>query len=465
MNDAPLSRLRDLFARQRAAFLRDPVPSLELRLDRIRRLRRFVEEREGEIRDAMQSDFGAIHPAMVVALDTLPVGNRVKHFERNLAEWTAPREVKLGGEHGSSSAQILRVPKGVNGNISPWNFPIESALVMTVDMLSAGNTVIVKPSELAPATAQALEKGIAAYFAETELAVVQGGPEFARAFAALPWDHLTFTGSGRVGRMVLEAAAANLVPVTLELGGKNPALFARDGVTDELIGRFLAFRALKAGQICTSPDYVLVPRDRLEAWVDAAQRWWRERYPVYVGHPDATGIINAQHYQRVMGYLEEAGARGVRVLSLGDDKPDPVRRQLALTLVIDPPADLACMTDEVFGPVLPVVPYDDAEEAMGRINAGPAPLGSYVATRDDALAQRFVERVRSGGTGVNTFGLQGGHPALPFGGIGASGMGCHSGYEGFCNYSHTKSVFRGGDDSFVHRAITPPYPAPASGAR
>jgi coniferyl-aldehyde dehydrogenase len=471
----PRHRLHHLFDTQRRAMLADPVPSLERRLDRIDRVRRLVVDGEARICTAMTNDFGSIHPAMVVMLDTLPVIERVNHISTHLADWMRPKDVDLGPAHGSSRGQVLRAPKGVTGNIAPWNFPIESALVMVVDMLAAGNTCIVKPSELAPSTADVLESLVGEHFAPDELAVVQGGPDFSAQFASMPWDHLTFTGSARVGRLVMAAAAANLVPVTLELGGKNPAVFAPDAAADdELIRRFLAFRTLKAGQICTSPDHALVPRDRLDDWVERARRIWRQAYPTFVGHRDATGVINPHHVDRLLGYVDEARARSVRVVGLNDDEPDRSARHVPMTLVVDPPDDLGCMTDEVFGPVIPVVAYEPAmgvaalDPVIDRINAGPSPLGAYLVTRDEALAQRFVDRVRCGGIGINTFGLQGGHAALPFGGFGASGHGCHGAYEGFCNYTHARSVFHGTDDSFVHQVILPPYdhlaPPDATGA-
>lgn len=457
MTAPEFGHLHDCFDAQRTAVSSDPNPPLAIRLDRIKRVAGMLDSHADDVSDAVRADFGSLHPAMVVMLDTLPVTDRAAYFAEHLESWLEPRPIKLGAEHGSSSAEIIRVPKGVNGNIAPWNFPIESALVMTIDMLAAGNTVIVKPSELAPATAELLATIVPQHFAPDEFAIVQGGAEVAQAFAAMPWDHLTYTGGGRVGRLVAEAAARNLVPLTLELGGKNPAVFAPDAVDDALVGRFLSFRALKAGQICTSPDYALVHRGQVDAWVEIAVSWWTERYPFHVGHPDATAIINDHHYHRVEGYVAEARARNVRVVGLNADEPDPATRQFPLTLIVDPPEDLACMAEEMFGPVVPVVPYDSIDEALARINRGPAPLGAYLASRDDALAARFVATVRSGGTGINTFGLQGGNSALPFGGFGASGNGCHSGYEGFCNYSHTKSVFRGSDDSFVHQVIEPPY--------
>jgi len=451
-----LSQLQQLFDRQRAALGREPVPSLETRLARLHALRRMVIENRENFRDALAADFGVHHPWLVDLMETGPVVGRVKYTEAHLKGWLAPQIVDLGGEHGSSRGEILQLPKGVCGNIAPWNFPIESALVMCADMLAAGNRVIVKPSELAPATAQAVAGAVAAAFDPEVLGVVQGGPDLAQAFAAMPWDHLTFTGSPRVGRMVAQAAAANLVPVTLELGGKNPALFAPDAVTHDLVKLFLSFRTLKAGQVCTSPDYVMVPEDQLERWVALACTIWRGAYPAYVGHPDSTGIINDAHFGRLMSYLEEARGRGVRLVGLNDDVPDPAGRQFPPVLVIDPPSDLKCMTEETFGPVIPVIPYKTVDAAISRINAGLSPLGSYIATHDEALARHFVTHVRSGGSAVNNFGLQGGHVALPFGGFGNSGQGCHGAHEGFCNYTHTKSVFYGAADSIVHAVLAPP---------
>jgi len=416
----------------------------------------MVIENRQAFHDAIAADFGS-HPARLVDLmETGPVIARTRHIEKNLGEWMKPRRVELGPEHGASTGEILQLPKGVVGNISPWNFPIESALVMCADMLAAGNSVIVKPSELSPSTAQAVEDAAASHFDPEVLAIVQGGSAFGAAFARMPWDHLTFTGSPRVGRLVMQAAASNLVPVTLELGGKNPALFADDGITETLIKLFLTFRTLKSGQVCTSPDYVLVPSDRLEDWVATARAVWQQAYPVYAGHRDATGIINDAHYERILGYVDQARDRGVRVVGLNDDEPDRATRHIPITLIVDPPADLDCMTEEIFGPVIPVVPYASFEDAIARINSGPSPLGSYIATNDDDRARRFVTTIRSGGSAVNDFGLQGGHVALPFGGIGASGQGCHSGHEGFLGYSHTKSVFFGAEDSVVHKVLEPP---------
>lgn len=448
--------LQDRFEQQRSAFVADRNPNVECRMDRVSRLRRMVVARQDAFRAALAEDFGSHHPWLTDLMETGPVLGRCNYFLAHLPDWLSEERIDLGPEHGSSHGEILLLPKGVMGNIAPWNFAIESALVMCVDMLAAGNRVIIKPSELAPATAQAVADAVAAHFEPDLLTVVQGGPELAQVFAAMPWDHLTFTGSPRIGRLVAQAAARNMVPVTLELGGKNPALFAPDGVTEELVRLFLSFRTLKSGQVCTAPDYVLVPRGQMEEWIALAKLVWKKAYPAYVGSDQCVGIINAAHFNRLSVYVEEARSRGVRVEGLNVDEPDPERRHFPLTLVVDPPADLGCMTDEVFGPVIPVIPYDDTGSAFTRINAGETPLGAYIATHDTALAACFVREVRSGGAAVNNFGLQGGHAALPFGGLGSSGQGCHSAKQGFLNYSHAKSIFWGSPDNIVHKVLEPP---------
>ncbi|NOX49619.1 MAG: aldehyde dehydrogenase family protein [Gammaproteobacteria bacterium] len=436
--------------------LRNPVPTEQDRRARLATLKQLLIDNRQTLRDSVAADFGSHHPRLVDMMETGPVIARVSYIEENLASWMQPRHVEVGEAHGASRGKIIATPKGVTGNISPWNFPVESALVMCADMLAAGNTVMVKPSELAPATAQVIDDAIAHYYDPETFTIVQGGAEVGAAFASMPWDHLTFTGSSRVGRMIMQATAVNLVPVTLELGGKNPAVFAHDGVTLELVKLFLSFRNLKSGQVCTSPDTVYVPIEQLENWIELAKSIWQEAYPTHIGHPDVTGIINHEHFERVVGYIAEARKRDVRVESLNDEKPDPESRQIPMTLIIDPPVDLGCMTDEIFGPVVPVVSYRNIDELITRLNEGPSPLGSYIATHDASIAERFVSTVRSGGAAVNNFGIQGGHVALPFGGFGASGNGCHSAREGFLNYSHTKSVFYGAADSHVHRALEPP---------
>ena len=458
MTETSQSQLDLTFEKQKNAFAADRFPSLKVRLERLRALDGMMIAYRQPMREALAADFDAHHPLVTDLFESGAVIARGRYIQSQLGEWMQPSIRELEPMvHGSSTAKVIRQPKGVIGNISPWNFPIECALVMVNDMLAAGNRVIIKTSELAPATAEVVREAVASHFDADLLAVATGGVELARYFSSLPWDHLVYTGSTEVGRLVMQAAARNLTPVTLEMGGKNPAIFAEDGLEPGLMERFLYFRVFKGGQVCTSPDYALVPNAHLHQWVELAKSAWSGLYPSYVGHPDATGAINERHFSRVLGYVEEARQRGVEVISLNGDQPDPERRQIPMYVLIDPPEDLQCMTQEIFGPVTPVKTYADLDEAIAYVNARPRPLAAYLVTRSDAAAERVAAQIVSGGMGVNVFGFQAATPALPFGGVGPSGAGCHSGYEGFLNYSHSKSIFHCADDDPLMQAIRPPY--------
>ena len=319
MKETTRDELDRVFRKQKTAFAGDRTPDLAARLSRLRALDAMLIEYRQPIRDAISADFGNHHAMVTDLFESGAVIARSRHIQSQLASWMAPEQRELpAAVHGSSTAEVIHQPKGVLGNIAPWNFPLECALVMTADMLAAGNRVIVKSAELAPRISALLGEAIARHFPEDVLTMVHGGHELSAYFASLPWDHLTYTGGGRVGRLVMAAAAANLTPLTLELGGKNPAVFADDGFDDALIERFLYFRVFKGGQVCTSPDHVLVPEGRISEWVEKAKRLWTGLYPKYVGHPEATGAINQTHFNRVMALVQEARARG---RSIGKDLP------------------------------------------------------------------------------------------------------------------------------------------------
>jgi len=448
-----------LIAVQREAFLANSMPTLEERLDRLRRLEAAMVNHRKAFQESMRADFGAHSPFVTDLFETGGVLGRCRNIQSQLADWmkASPRELNPAA-HGSSTAQVIRQPKGVMGNIAPWNFPIESALVMVNDMLGAGNRVIIKPSEHAPETGRLLQQVIAAGFDEDTLAVVYNeSVSFAEYFCTRPWDHLTYTGGGAVAKNVLRLAADNLTQVTLELGGKNPTVFSDAGVCEPLVERFLYNRVFKAGQVCTSPDYALVPEGKLDEWVGLAKSTWTGMYPSYVGHPDATGTINRRHYDRILGYLEEARAAGCEVISLNGDEPNPDTLQIPMYLVINPDESLGVMRDEIFGPVTAVRPYGSLDEALDFINRRERPLAAYFVGRERDQIEQFQTSVISGGVAINAFGLQGADPGLPFGGIGPSGMGCHSGYEGFLNYTHSKSVFECADDSVLMASLKGPY--------
>lgn len=460
MADTTNAELDALFALQKAAFLKDNNPSYEQRMEWLQTMEKMMVELRQPIRDALSEDFNS-HPEFMSDLfETGGVLGRCRTAMTYLEEWMAPDDRPLlDVVHGSSTCQVVKMPKGVMGNIAPWNFPIECSLVMVCDMLAAGNRVIVKMSEMAPATAKLVQDSVAKHFSDEVLTVVTGGVEFSEYFASLKWDHLTYTGNTNVGRLVMQAAAKNLTPVTLELGGKNPSIFLEDGVDDQLIQEYLSFKFCKSGQICTSPDYALVPEHLLEKWLETAKKVWKATYPSYIGHPDVTGIINERHYNRIIGALDEARSAGAEVINLSDEEPDAERRQIPMYLVVNPEDDLEVMREETFGPITPVKTYKTLEEAYAYINSRERPLASYLVTmaRDPEVVENFKKSIVSGGAGINVFGFQAAEPTAPFGGVGASGIGCHGGPQGFANYSHSKTVYNCAQDNPLKMGVCAPY--------
>ena len=460
MADTTNAELDALFEKQKTAFQENNNPSYEQRIEWLQAMEKMMVELRQPIRDALTKDFDS-HPELITDLfETGGVLGRCRNAMAYLKDWMAPDERPLLDiVHGSSSCQVIQQPKGVMGNIAPWNFPIECSLVMVCDMLAAGNRVIVKMSEMAPVTAELIQKSVNKYFSEDVLAIVIGDVEFSEYFSQLRWDHLTYTGNTNVGRLVMQAAAKNLTPVTLELGGKNPTIFLEDGVDEQLIKEYLSFKFCKSGQICTSPDYAFVPENLLEQWLEMAQKVWKEAYPSFIGHPDVTGIINERHYDRIINSLNEAKDAGVQVIALSDEEPDRKRRQIPMYLVVNPAEELEVMREETFGPITPVKTYKTLDEAYAYINNRERPLASYLVTmaRDPDLVEQFKTSIVSGGAGINVFGFQAAEPTAPFGGIGASGIGCHGGPQGFANYSHSKTVYNCSQDNPLKMSVCAPY--------
>jgi coniferyl-aldehyde dehydrogenase len=324
-------------------------------------------------------------------------------------------------------------------------------------MLAAGNRVVIKPSEHTPACAQLLRDMVRATFDSDRVDVVVGGLELARAFTRVRWDHLLYTGSPAIGREIAKAAAEQLVPVTLELGGKCPAILTADSVDAESVKQVLGTKALKNGQMCITVDYCLVPRSQLEDFAQLAADYVRESMPGYCGSESCTGIITKRHLDRIQGLLEDARTRGCDVRPLEETQEvDPAARQLPISLVIDPPDDLALMQEEIFGPVLPVKAYDALDEAIEYVNAGERPLALYVFAKDDGVADDVLRRTTSGGACVNSAAVHGALPSLPFGGVGQSGSGRHHGVEGFREFSNLRAIFVRGEGDLLE-AFAPPY--------
>lgn len=461
---AAIAELQEIVERQRAAFLDDPYPSLEQRQGMLQALAGMVMGHRMQIQEAMSADFG-VHPTQATDLiEVLGVAGRAAYAAERLETWMAaePRDVDPA-LFGSARAFVQPQPKGVVGNIVPWNFPFDLSVGPLIEMLAAGNRVVIKPSEHTPACAALLREMVRATFDSDRVDVVVGGLELARAFTRVRWDHLLYTGSPAIGREIAKAAAEQLVPVTLELGGKCPAILTADSVDAESVKQVLGIKTIKNGQMCISVDYCLVPRDRVEDFARLATERVRDAMPDYCTSDSCTGIITTRHLQRIEALLEDARARGcdVRTLEEAGDV-DPAARQLPLSLVLDPPDDLDLMREEIFGPILPVKAYDDLDEAIGHVNAGERPLALYVFAKDEAVADDVLRRTTSGGACVNAAAAHGALPSLPFGGIGQSGSGRHHGVEGFREFSNLRAVFVRGEGDLID-AFAPPY-GPAADA-
>jgi coniferyl-aldehyde dehydrogenase len=339
-----------------------------------------------------------------------------------------------------------------------WNFPLDLSLGPLCEMLAAGNRVIMKPSEFTPATGELLARMIKDTFPEDLVTVVNGGLELSKRFSQLKFNHILYTGNPSVGKLVMGEAAKNLVPVTLELGGKCPAIMQQGSVTDENVEQILGTKLLKNGQMCISVDYVLCPRNEVPALTERAEKFFNTKLPDYSSSMDNTGIISQRHIDRINRLVSDAEKAGVKSIKLGGDvlKDNP-KRTLPLTLLVDPPRDLEVMQDEIFGPVLPIIPYDDLDTAIDEINAGERPLGLYVFGDDLDAANKIINNTNSGGAAINCAALQGALPSLPFGGSGNSGMGRHHGVEGFREFSNPRGVFtRGQGNKDMIKAFMPP---------
>jgi len=407
-------------------------PGYEQRRDDLRRLRAALKRRLPEMAEAISADFGHRSQEESLLAEGLTVLAAIDHLLGHLRGWMKPRRVGAGWRLWPARAQIRPAPLGVIGVISPWNYPVNLALIPLATAIAAGNHVFLKPSEHTPRTTRFLHSLLAEVFPASRVIVAEGGADLAGAFAALPLDHLVFTGSTAVGRKVMAAAAANLTPLTLELGGKSPAIVCADYPLERAAARLATGKWFNAGQTCIAPDYVLlVGRQRRDALVRELQEQVTARYGDFGdGARDYTRIVNDGQFARLQGYLDEARARGCEVLPLADAH-DPAQRLFAPVLVLDPPDDVAVMREEIFGPILPVRCVDSLDAAIAFVNARDRPLALYPFSHDRGQVEAILQRTISGGVTVNDTLLHFAAENLPFGGVGASGMGAYHGRAGF----------------------------------
>lgn len=436
-----------LLERQRAAQLADGAVPLATRLDRLDRAIGVLVDHGERFAEAMREDFGhrSVHQSMFT--DIAGAIGPLKHAKKHAAKWMRPekRSAQFPFNLFGSRARIEYQPLGVVGVISPWNFPVQLTFGPLAGVFAAGNRTMIKPSEYTPITSELMKEVFASAFDETEVAVITGGPEVGAAFSGLPFDHLLFTGATSVARHVMRAASENLVPVTLELGGKSPVMVSRSAPMDLTADRVMFGKMLNAGQICLAPDYVLVPGDQVDAFVDSAKDSVARMFPTLLDNPDYTSVVNERHYDRLQGYLDDARAKGANVIEInpaGEDFRQQPHRKIPPTLILDPSDEMQVMQDEIFGPLLPVKRYDSVDEAIDYINGRDRPLGLYWFGTDDDEERAVLDRTTSGGVTLNDVIMHVAQEDLPFGGVGPSGMGSYHGLEGFRAFSHAKSVYK-----------------------
>ena len=428
-------------ARQRAAFAAEPYPTWEVRADRLRRLQQMLGEHEPAITTAIDEDFGGRPRFETDLAEVWPSLEEIKVALREGRGWMRAQRAPVAKWFLPAQAQVLPQPLGVVGIIVPWNYPLFLAVAPLTAALVAGNRVLVKMSEYTPRFSALFAALCAQAFRADEVDVVTGDASVAAQFSALPLDHLLFTGSTAIGRKVMAAAAANLTPVTLELGGKSPAVLSPGYPLASAVERILVGKLINAGQTCIAPDHVWLPRVQVEAFAAAARTVAQRLYPHGLYDEHYCSVIDARQYNRLSAALDDACARGARAVALfGGPQRDDERHRLAPQLVLDVPPDNALATDEVFGPLLPLRPYDELDDAIAAINAGPRPLALYWFDADRRRTQRALERTHAGGVTVNDTLLHVAQYGLPFGGVGHSGMGHYHGRWGFETFSKLKPV-------------------------
>jgi acyl-CoA reductase-like NAD-dependent aldehyde dehydrogenase len=416
----------------------------EERAAQLNRLERALVLRKDAVAEAASRDFGSRAKQESLIVDVYSVLTAIRHARAHLRDWMRSEPRESGWIFAPATSEIVPQPLGVVGIISPWNYPVQLALLPLVSATAAGNRAMIKPSELAPHAADVLRDILSDAFADDRVAVVQGGVNVAEAFARLPFDHLVFTGSARVGKMVMRAASENLVPITLELGGKSPAIVGPESSMRTSARCIMTGKLFNGGQTCVAPDYALVPAAARDEFVRHCTRAVTRLYPTLKANRDYTAIVNEAHYERLRSCVRDAKAQGATVIEINPaaEELDPTERKIAPTLVLDPKHSMLCVEEEIFGPVLPVVTYERFDQAIAYVNDRPRPLALYYFGDDTTAIERVLAETTSGGVTINETMLHALQDDLPFGGVGASGMGHYHGREGFDAFSKRKPVFR-----------------------
>lgn len=443
MSDVMPADLHRILDCQRAAFLNAGPPNLKQRRTDLRRLKTEILKRRTGIVHALKTDFGQRSERESAVVELIPLVQSINYMIRHVGDWMKPEHRHVSAYFQRGRAWVIRQPVGVVGIIAPWNYPVSLALVPLATAIAAGNRAMLKPSEFTPATSTVIGEIVRAAFPPAQVSVVTGDGEVGAAFSALPFDHLLFTGSTAVGKKVAEAAARNLTPATLELGGKSPVVIEPGFSMQRAADRVAFGKLTNAGQTCVAPDYMLVHEDDRDAFAAAYQKAVKKLYPVgYAGSPDYTAILNQHHYERLSGLISDAEEHGAQIIRMGSDSDEA--HVLAPVLILNVKPEMTIMQEEIFGPVLPVLTYRNLDEAIAFINARPRPLALYYFGDNRADRGRLLKRTVSGNVTINGTLMHYVQDDLPFGGVGDSGIGAYHGKEGFITLTHARGVYRQG---------------------
>jgi coniferyl-aldehyde dehydrogenase len=440
------ARMSEVLSRQRAAFLHEGPPTLSQRQADLLKLKTAILGRQADIDNALRADFGHRSSHETSIIEVLPLIQAINYQRRHLRGWMRPEKRRVPMNFQPGRAWVSYQPLGVVGIMAPWNYPLSLALLPLATAIAAGDRAMIKPSEFTPATSLLLTRMLSETFPEDQVAVVTGDAAVGQQFAALPFDHILFTGSTPVGRSVMRAASENLIPVTLELGGKSPVIVEQNYPIERAATSIAYGKLANAGQTCIAPDYAMVHEEALDAFVAAYDTAVGTLYPEGPASDSYTSVVNERHHARLEALLEDARSKGARVIDVGRNPADARRRphNMAPTIVVNATDQMRIMQEEIFGPILPVVTYRDMDEAIAYVNAHPRPLALYYFGSDAASRRKVLGLTTSGNVTINNTLMHYALEDLPFGGVGPSGIGAYHGIEGFKSFSHAKGVFQQG---------------------
>jgi len=453
-----VAKLDKVFENQKATYKKNPYSQLSERQQDLALLKQAVLAYQDKIITAMNEDFGCRSSDDTKLGDVLATIMGINYASKKLKKWMKPSKRHVGILFQPAKAYVMYQPLGVVGIVTPWNYPLFLSIGPLTLALAAGNRAMIKMSEFTPATNKVINDMITSVFSADKVVVIDGGPQVAAHFTQKPFDHLLFTGSTRVGKMVMAAAAQNLTPVTLELGGKSPTIIADDIDIDDAVSRFILAKTLNAGQTCVAPDYILCPENKIDELVASCKKQFNCMYPKFADNNDYSSIINEQQFQRLHTWLDDAVNKGASAISLSEFNAEQTTqpRKMPLTLVTHVNDDMQLMQDEIFGPLLPIVSYKSLAEAINYINERPRPLALYLCSHNEQTQQQVLQQTHAGGVCINDAAIQVAQDDMPFGGIGPSGMGHYHGHEGFLTFSKAKSVMIKGKMNTSKMAF-PPY--------